>query len=210
MKTFEEFIKEQIIWKNTEHFDILIEAVSQIHKYPSTYLKDYGLDKRRISELYKQIFDLSEKNTNNGVNHYFFNKYNEEIDVTYLKIKICNECEEELPINNFYSNGYDYKGKKKFKPKCKLCTDITVKERHQDRIIQFFGKYKCIICGYDKCIEAIDFHHINPLIKENKISNMRTSSIEELYKELKKGVLLCANCHRETHQGLHPKYLKEE
>lgn len=54
----------------------------------------------------------------------------------------------------------------------------------------------------------IEFHHFNPNEKDYNISNMKKASIEKIKIELTKGVFLCANCHRETHYGLHPEYIK--
>ena len=59
---------------------------------------------------------------------------------------------------------------------------------------------KCQVCGYCKCIEALEFHHINHLEKEFTISG-GTRSFESLKLELDKCILLCANCHRELHSG---------
>lgn len=62
---------------------------------------------------------------------------------------------------------------------------------------------KCCLCGYDKCLAALDFHH--PGAKDFNISSkMSWASIEP---ELEKVLLLCSNCHRETHAGLHPQLL---
>lgn len=57
---------------------------------------------------------------------------------------------------------------------------------------------KCIKCGYDKCIEALEFHHINPNEKSFGISSKGlTRSWEILKIELDKCILVCSNCHRE-------------
>lgn len=65
---------------------------------------------------------------------------------------------------------------------------------------------KCFLCGYNKCIAALEFHHLNPLQKDPNIvaSNMALTKqpIHILKSELDKCVLLCANCHREVHAGL--------
>ena len=60
---------------------------------------------------------------------------------------------------------------------------------------------KCEICGYNKNISALDFHHINPSEKEFQIDirHFSNNSIEVLQKELDKCQLLCANCHAEIH-----------
>ena len=64
---------------------------------------------------------------------------------------------------------------------------------------------KCEICGYDKCLTALEAHHVDPSIKDFNISDV--TSVERIEVELEKCVLLCANHHREVHDGLHPQYL---
>jgi len=59
---------------------------------------------------------------------------------------------------------------------------------------------KCQICGYDKCLAALDFHHIDPTQKDFGISAKGyTRSWEKVKLEVDKCVLICANCHREIH-----------
>jgi predicted HNH restriction endonuclease len=59
---------------------------------------------------------------------------------------------------------------------------------------------KCEVCGYDKCMEALEFHHLNESDKNFGLSEKGYArSWERVEKELKKCVLLCANCHREIH-----------
>lgn len=75
----------------------------------------------------------------------------------------------------------------------------------KERAVAFLGG-KCLICGYDKCPTAFDFHHLDSSTKDFTISDKATwdASFEA---ELRKCVLLCANCHREVHAGWHPQYL---
>jgi len=62
---------------------------------------------------------------------------------------------------------------------------------------------KCESCGYNKCIDALDFHHVNEKEKEFGLSQSGlTRSWERTKKESDKCVLVCANCHREIHAGL--------
>jgi hypothetical protein len=62
---------------------------------------------------------------------------------------------------------------------------------------------KCIACGYNKCIKALEFHHLDSKIKDFGISEKGyTRSWEKVKKELDKCILLCANCHREVHEGI--------
>lgn len=59
----------------------------------------------------------------------------------------------------------------------------------------------CQFCGYNKCQEALDFHHLDSKKKDFNISG-GTKSFERLKPEIDKCVLVCANCHREIHAGL--------
>lgn len=61
---------------------------------------------------------------------------------------------------------------------------------------------KCACCGYDKCQSALELHHINPNEKSFTISEHCNWGWEKIKNEIKKCVLICANCHREIHAGL--------
>jgi hypothetical protein len=78
----------------------------------------------------------------------------------------------------------------------------------RERSIVYKGG-RCEICGYDKCLSALEFHHLDPMTKEFNISD-RVTTFEDIQAELDKCHLLCANCHREVHDGLHPGYLARE
>lgn len=68
------------------------------------------------------------------------------------------------------------------------------------KLVKYKGG-KCQICGYNRCIEALDFHHTNQEEKEYSVSG-GTKSFERLKKEVDKCILVCANCHREIHAGI--------
>lgn len=59
----------------------------------------------------------------------------------------------------------------------------------------------CKLCGYKAYIQALEFHHLDPLQKDFAISGGSHSWVK-IQSEIEKCVLLCANCHRETHAGL--------
>jgi 5-methylcytosine-specific restriction endonuclease McrA len=62
---------------------------------------------------------------------------------------------------------------------------------------------KCSICGYDKCSTSLVFHHKNPNNKISSVGEMiYTHGKRFVEREVKKCVLLCANCHGELHEGL--------
>jgi len=61
---------------------------------------------------------------------------------------------------------------------------------------------RCEICGYSKCLDALEFHHVDNNKKDFGISAKGyTRSWEKVKAELKKCKLLCANCHREIHSA---------
>jgi 5-methylcytosine-specific restriction endonuclease McrA len=79
-----------------------------------------------------------------------------------------------------------------------------VKRRKKVRLkaIEALGG-KCMRCGYNKCMDALEFHHKNPTDKDFCISGKGyCRSWEKVSKELEKCDLLCANCHRELHAEL--------
>lgn len=63
---------------------------------------------------------------------------------------------------------------------------------------------KCIRCGYNKCIDALEFHHIEEATKKASPSHVIMRwSWERAKQELDKCILVCANCHREIHAEEH-------
>lgn len=73
--------------------------------------------------------------------------------------------------------------------------------RLKERSVYVMGE-KCQCCGYDKCITALEFHHLNPEEKDFSFGNNTNRSWQNTKEELKKCILVCANCHREIHSGL--------
>jgi hypothetical protein len=61
----------------------------------------------------------------------------------------------------------------------------------------------CCKCGYSKCIDALHFHHLDPKTKKFTITdavyNRVKATEEEIYEEIAKCILVCANCHSEIH-----------
>lgn len=118
-----------------------------------------------------------------------------------MKSRKCRQCQQSKPLAEFHSAGKTYKGTPKFKTRCKVCIRVFFSQRHSERI-QKYSKFKCTLCGYDKCIKAIDFHHIDPTKKETTIARMQHYSEEKVKEELTKCIPLCKNCHSEVHYGI--------
>ena len=91
------------------------------------------------------------------------------------------------------------------KYRCVKCRSAAVQKR-RDKTKELLVEYKggkCEICGYNKCISALEFHHIDPGTKDFGIGEKGyTRSLEKNKNEVDKCILVCANCHREIHDGL--------
>lgn len=89
--------------------------------------------------------------------------------------------------------------------KCKNKYHVKLKrKRLKLKSVEYKGG-SCEICGYNKCIEALEFHHRDPKEKDFAIStDGNTRSWEKIKKELDKCFLLCSNCHREVHNSIIP------
>ena len=99
--------------------------------------------------------------------------------------------------------GSKMKEKRKYSDRAEYIIKAVQKRRRKIRemAVQYKGG-SCEICGYNKCIKALEFHHIDNGKKDFGISEKGyTRSWDSVKKELEKCILLCANCHREVHEG---------
>ena len=61
---------------------------------------------------------------------------------------------------------------------------------------------QCEVCGYARCRDALEFHHLDGNNKSFGISEKGyTRSWGKVKAEIEKCLLLCSNCHRELHGG---------
>lgn len=113
-------------------------------------------------------------------------------------MKVCPKCKEEKDLSEFYGQ----KDRKKGTSYCKKCKNKYDTERWIQRkldAVQLKGGC-CQSCGYDKYYGALHFHHLNPNEKDADWTKLRRRSWHKVVEELDKCVLLCANCHAETHR----------
>jgi hypothetical protein len=121
-------------------------------------------------------------------------------------LKVCTQCKKELPLNVF-SPRKDRNGKPH--SWCDVCRakrlEAVVKSRKgkQDKISEYKRQKGCCVCGFTESV-ALDFHHLDPTIKDNAISQMLSvhTPIDIIFKEIEKCVVICANHHRMFHAGL--------
>ena len=118
---------------------------------------------------------------------------------------MCSRCEVVKPLRDFGKNGTTLAGTPKLKPRCFKCDSAWEHERFQKKVIKAVGgaqNLKCATCGYDKCVAALEFHHLDPTNKFKAISKMQNYSAALIEEEISKCVILCCRCHREHHHGM--------
>lgn len=82
---------------------------------------------------------------------------------------------------------------------CGACRVILHRQQKAKKLREHFGG-RCIRCGYDRCFQALEFHHRDPSTKDKTIKLSGGSvSMKRMIDEAEKCDLLCANCHREVH-----------
>jgi transposase len=88
--------------------------------------------------------------------------------------------------------------------RCAKCSAEAVSRRRRNvkRILVEESGGACRLCGYDRCIGALEFHHVEPADKRFSLSARGLArSIARARAEARKCVLLCANCHAEVETG---------
>ena len=151
-----------------------------------------------ITKLIKYIedglstYDIAKfENLGQTTIRYWLNKYNlktKQYDKN--KERICSICGRVFKYKRKSGHGLVI---------CNSCNVRIFRHKRKKYLVDLKGgKYS--ICGYNKNIKALDFHHLDPKIKDFSISAMfGKKSLEELVKEVDKCILVCRNCHMELH-----------
>jgi transposase len=88
--------------------------------------------------------------------------------------------------------------------RCKRCRAAGVAKRRRRvkrKLVEEAGG-KCALCGYSRWLGALQFHHLDPSEKEFHLAHRGHSrAIAKSRAEMRKCVLLCANCHAEVEGG---------
>jgi transposase len=88
--------------------------------------------------------------------------------------------------------------------RCKRCRNDGVRDhrRRLKSILVAEAGGCCCICGYDRHLGALEFHHVDPSSKLLAIGqNGVTLSLKALRAEARKCILVCSNCHAELEAG---------
>ena len=91
--------------------------------------------------------------------------------------------------------------------RCARCNTEAVSDRRRrvKEILVTEAGGRCVTCGFDRYVGALQFHHRDPSTKAFEVSGQGiTRSLQRLRLEAKKCVLLCANCHAMVEGGVLP------
>jgi len=91
--------------------------------------------------------------------------------------------------------------------RCGPCGSARVAHRRREmkEILVAEAGGTCRLCGYERYLGALHFHHLDPEEKRFEFAERGvTRSLAVLRKEARKCVLLCANCHAEVEGGILP------
>lgn len=128
-------------------------------------------------------------------------------------MKACNVCREDKDLSEYSPNKVCSDG---HVGTCKPCANYRVSKWYRDNrdrrkraanlrnqrrkwvVVEHFGE-ECHDCKQSFLPCVYDFHHLDPTKKDVNPSQAMTMSLERMWKELDKCIMLCANCHRLRH-----------
>lgn len=120
------------------------------------------------------------------------------------RIKICEICGKEFETKiGGGSRKYCFECSPSYpKNGDKTKTITAIRQAMKKEAVKRCGG-KCSICGYDKSIRALEFHHQDPTQKDFGLAaNGVAHSWEKFWQEAQKCILVCSNCHAEIHEQL--------
>ncbi len=114
-------------------------------------------------------------------------------------IKICPKCGKKFRIKtSAYGRRYCYDCIPEYEHRL---NGNEIRKIIKRWAVEYKGG-KCQCCGYNTCIEALEFHHLNPEEKDFILSDRNlVTDWEQIKPEIDKCILVCSNCHKEIHAG---------
>lgn len=128
----------------------------------------------KIRSLYNELKSTTKTGKSLGISKHTVRKY--------VVIKSKEKLNEDELKRNKVKNVVDWRKRTKMK------------------LVEYKGG-KCVRCGYNKLIKALEFHHLNPDEKDFTVSG-KSWSFEKLKNEVDKCILVCSNCHIEIHDEI--------
>lgn len=122
-----------------------------------------------------------------------------ESSIGHLMLKECR-------IHGLCKHIIESQGRGKTKRvRCYLCNykrQLRSNVKAKEFLVKELGG-KCKLCGYNKYLGALEFHHLDPTIKMFDVGKgLRKFSLSKCLEEIRTCVLLCSNCHKEVEGGI--------
>ncbi len=125
---------------------------------------------------------------------------------------ICTTCRESFPARTVLDGKEVHLDRRK---RCLACsprhTIQTSGSKNGKAVVDWRRRTKikavaykggaCLICGYNRCVRSLAFHHLDPAKKDFSIAG-KCLAWDTIRAEIDKCVLLCGNCHDEVHDGI--------
>ncbi len=103
---------------------------------------------------------------------------------------------KDLEKRRQYQRNHYYRNKEQY-----LKRNRERKKRLKKQWLEFKGSLSCQMCG-ENHISALDFHHVEKTSNNRAVNTLVSNyNFKEAYEEVKKCVVLCANCHRKHHHN---------
>ena len=132
------------------------------------------------------------------------------------EIFTCVKCKQGKQLSEFPV--HKRKGKSRRRSECRVCFNTYYREylnnsKHKLLVSKkYYNNSKfvsdikiksgCVICGYNRCSSALEFHHLDRNTKNANVAHIVKCKTDIIMNEIAKCVILCANCHRELEYGL--------
>jgi predicted transcriptional regulator len=165
-------------------------------------LKELYLIQKLSQEKIAKKLACSQSSVSYYLNKYSIKRNQRNIETSTLE-KICPSCKIKKLLTDFYMRSS--KGRRGHGSWCKKCMNAQVLKRQRAYKAAHVKRKGgcCQACGFDKYDGALEFHHVDPSQKDNKMGKMAGSSNSpKVQAELAKCVLLCSNCHKMVHANI--------
>jgi DNA-binding CsgD family transcriptional regulator len=184
----ESSLKEKIInlRKEGKSFNQIKKELNCSKGYISDVCKNHGISDIGLKNRQLSLIEIEE------LKKYYETHTKEE---TAIKFNVSTTTVNKYKVNkrkilnDSEKRENNYKNVKSFR------------KRIKEKAVEYKGG-SCIICSYNKCIKALDFHHLDQSEKEFRISQNCNKAWDKVKIKLDKCILVCSNCHREIHDNL--------
>ena len=116
-----------------------------------------------------------------------------------METKVCTSCNQDLPIQKFKWRHYKTRQCGTRQAMCNRCLYVKYTrpgvEQKMKEIHEYQMEKGCMDCGYREHPAALEFDHVTGTKLFNIGEQMGKKSRQQLWEEVAKCDVVCANCH---------------